>query len=88
MNTPEKLRMAHALEALGVDIIEAGFAIASPGDFAAISSICQEIRGPRIASLARARSEDIGRGRALWKGQTGRAFTSSSPAQTFTWSTS
>jgi 2-isopropylmalate synthase len=59
MNTPEKLRMAHALEALGVDIIEAGFAIASPGDFAAISSICREVRGPRIASLARARSEDI-----------------------------
>ena len=59
MNTPEKLRMAHALEALGVDIIEAGFAIASPGDFAAISSICHEVRGPRIASLARARSEDI-----------------------------
>ena len=59
MTTPEKLRMAHALEALGVDIIEAGFAIASPGDFAAISSICREVRGPRIASLARARSEDI-----------------------------
>src|ERR1700677_5299895 len=59
MTTPEKLRMAHALEALGVDIIEAGFAIASPGDFAAISSICSEVRGPRIASLARARSEDI-----------------------------
>ena len=59
MNTPEKLRMAHALEALGVDIIEAGFAIASPGDFEAISSICAEVRGPRIASLARARSEDI-----------------------------
>jgi isopropylmalate/homocitrate/citramalate synthase len=59
MTTPEKLRMAHALEALGVDIIEAGFAIASPGDFAAINSICREVRGPRIASLARARSEDI-----------------------------
>src|ERR1700733_7563715 len=59
MNTEEKLRMAHALEALGVDIIEAGFAIASTGDFAAISSICSEVRGPRIASLARARSEDI-----------------------------
>ena len=40
MTIPEKLRMAHALEALGVDIVEAGFAIASPGDFAAISSIC------------------------------------------------
>jgi 2-isopropylmalate synthase len=59
MTTPEKLRMAHAIEALGVDIVEAGFAIASPGDFAAISSICREVRGPRIASLARARNEDI-----------------------------
>jgi 2-isopropylmalate synthase len=59
MTTPEKLRMAHALEALGVDIVEAGFAIASPGDFAAISSICHEVRGPRIASLARTRREDI-----------------------------
>src|ERR1700677_4798366 len=59
MTTPEKLRMAHALEGLGVDILEAGFAIASPGDFAAISSVCREVRGPRIASLARARSEDI-----------------------------
>src|ERR1700723_1068479 len=59
MNTPEKLRMAHALEALGVDIIGNGFAIASPGDFAAFRSICQEIRSPRIASLARARTDDI-----------------------------
>src|SRR6202167_5048397 len=59
MTIPEKLRMAHALEALGVDIIEAGFAIASPGDFVAISSICREVRGPRIASLARTRREDI-----------------------------
>ena len=59
MTTPEKLRMAHALTALGVDIIEAGFAIASPGDFDAIRSVCQEVRGPRIASLARARAEDI-----------------------------
>jgi 2-isopropylmalate synthase len=59
MTTPEKLRMAHALAALGVDFIEAGFAIASPGDFAAIRSVCHEIRGPRIASLARARVDDI-----------------------------
>src|ERR1700689_251280 len=59
MTTPEKLRMAHALEALGVDNIEAGFAKASPGDFTAISSIWGEIRGPRIASLARTRREDI-----------------------------
>jgi 2-isopropylmalate synthase len=59
MTTPEKLRMAHALEALGVDIIEAGFAIASPGDFEAIGEVCREVRGPRIASLARTRKEDI-----------------------------
>jgi 2-isopropylmalate synthase len=59
MTMPEKLSMAHALEELGVDIVEAGFAIASPGDFASISAICREVRGPRIASLARARSEDI-----------------------------
>src|SRR6202451_2159466 len=59
MSTPEKLRMAHALEELGVDVLEAGFAIASPGDFAAISSICGEIRGPRLASLARTRRDAI-----------------------------
>ena len=59
MSTLEKLRMAHALEALGVDIVEAGFAIASPGDFDAIRTISREVRGPRITSLARARSEDI-----------------------------
>ena len=51
--------MAHALEDLGVDIIEAGFAMASEGDFAAIATITQAIRKPRIASLARAKTEDI-----------------------------
>jgi 2-isopropylmalate synthase len=59
MTTQEKLTMAHALEDLGVDIIEAGFAMASEGDFAAISTITQAIRKPRIASLARAKKEDI-----------------------------
>jgi 2-isopropylmalate synthase len=59
MTTPEKLRMAHALEDLGVDLIEAGFAIASPGDSAAIQAVCREVRGPRITSLARARKDDI-----------------------------
>src|ERR1700723_2860976 len=59
MTTPEKLTMAHALEELGVDIIEAGFDIASEGDFAAISTIPRAIRKPRIASLARAKKEDI-----------------------------
>ena len=59
MTTQEKLTMAHALEDLGVDIIEAGFAMASEGDFAAIATITQAIHKPRIASLARARTEDI-----------------------------
>jgi 2-isopropylmalate synthase len=59
MTTQEKLTMAHALEDLGVDIIEGGFAMASEGDFAAIATITQAIRKPRIASLARAKTEDI-----------------------------
>jgi 2-isopropylmalate synthase len=59
MTTQEKLTMAHALEDLGVDIIEAGFAMASEGDFAAIATITQAVRKPRIASLARAKAEDI-----------------------------
>src|SRR6202453_1343205 len=59
MTTQEKLTMAHALEDLGVDIIEAGFAMASEGDFAAIATIPQAIRRPRIASLARAKKENI-----------------------------
>ena len=59
MTTQEKLTMAHALEDLGVDIVEAGFAMASEGDFAAIATITQAIHKPRIASLARAKKEDI-----------------------------
>ena len=66
MNVQEKLRMAHALDALGVDVVEAGFAAASEGDFRAIEKIGQEIRRPVIASMARARREDIeAAGRAL-----------------------
>ncbi len=59
MTTQEKLSMAHALEDLGIDVLEAGFAMASEGDFAAIATITQAIRAPRITSLARAKSEDI-----------------------------
>jgi 2-isopropylmalate synthase len=64
MTQHEKLTMAHALEDLGVDILEAGFAIASDGDFAAIDAISKEIRRPLITSLARARREDIERAAA------------------------
>ncbi len=59
MTIQEKLRMAHALGELGVDVLEGGFAIASEGDFNAIGAISREVRGPSIASLARARKEDI-----------------------------
>jgi 2-isopropylmalate synthase len=59
MHHAEKLRFAHQLARLGVDIIEAGFAIASHGDFASVQAIAKEVRGPRIASLARCKREDI-----------------------------
>ena len=61
MNLAEKLRMAHQLRKLGVDIIEAGFPIASEGDYEAVRAVAGEIRDVRIAALARARSEDIER---------------------------
>jgi 2-isopropylmalate synthase len=59
MHPAEKLRMAHQLAALGVDILEAGFAIASKGDSDSIREIARSVSGPRIASLARCRREDI-----------------------------
>jgi len=61
MNIDEKLRVAHALAGLGVDIIEAGFPIASPGDFEAVHRIATEVHGPKIAGLARAATKDIER---------------------------
>lgn len=59
MHHDEKLRMAHQLAALGVDVLEAGFAIASDGDFKAVHAIAREVKGTRIASLARCKREDI-----------------------------
>lgn len=61
MNTAEKLQLAKQLARMGVDIIEAGFAIASPGDFEAIKTIAGEVEGPSICSLARAKEADIKR---------------------------
>jgi 2-isopropylmalate synthase len=61
MNVEEKLRMARQLERLQVDIIEAGFPIASEGDFEAVKRISAEIRGVTIAGLARAVPADIDR---------------------------
>ncbi len=61
MNVHEKLRMAHQLDRLGVDVIEAGFPIASDGDFEAVQSIAAAVRRPIIAGLARACAPDIER---------------------------
>lgn len=55
----EKLEVARQLARLGVDIIEAGFPIASPGDFESVRAIAREIKGPRICGLARASKKDI-----------------------------
>src|SRR5215510_7987702 len=61
MNLAEKLEIAHALKELGVDIIEAGFPIASPGDFESVQTIAQQVEGPIIAGLARCNPADIDR---------------------------
>jgi len=61
LNIQEKLDIARQLEKLGVDIIEAGFPISSPGDFEAVKLIAQEVHTPVICALARAKPDDIDR---------------------------
>src|SRR3954469_1890192 len=61
LNANEKLEIAQQLARLGVDVIEAGFPIASPGDFQAVQAIAREVQGPVIAGLARAHAADIER---------------------------
>ena len=61
LNIQEKLEIARQLERLGVDVIEAGFPISSPGDFEAVSLIAREVRTPIICGLARAHPDDIDR---------------------------
>ncbi len=61
MNIEEKLRIASQLEKLNVDVIEAGFPIASDGDFEAVKKIAKTIKGPEIAGLCRANIKDIDR---------------------------
>ena len=68
MNLEEKVVIAKQLARLGVDIIEAGFAYSSPGDFEAVRQIAQQVEGPTICSLARARPEDIDRAWEALKG--------------------
>ena len=59
LNAQEKLRIAKQLESLGVDIIEAGFAVASPGDFEAVKLIAENVNNSIVTSLARAVKKDI-----------------------------
>jgi 2-isopropylmalate synthase len=61
MNLGEKMEMARALADLGVDVIEAGFPIASPGDFESVRAIAREVQGPIICGLARCNPADIDR---------------------------
>src|SRR5438477_9843568 len=59
LNRQEKLEIAHQLARLGVDVIEAGFPITSPGDFESVQAISQEVEGPVICGLARTSKQDI-----------------------------
>lgn len=76
MNLSEKIKMARQLEFLGVDIIEAGFPIASEGDFEAVKAISAEIKNTKIAALARTTELDISRAaKALEKAKHSRIHT-------------
>jgi 2-isopropylmalate synthase len=59
LNKREKLEIAHALAQLGVDVIEAGFPISSPGDFDAVKGVAENVKGPVICGLARCVNKDI-----------------------------
>jgi 2-isopropylmalate synthase len=82
MNFEEKLQVAHLLDAMGVDIIEAGFPVASEGDFEAVSAIAERAKNAAVAGLARAIEGDIARcGQAVRKARRPRihTFVSTSP---------
>jgi 2-isopropylmalate synthase len=59
MNINEKIEIARQLAVLGVDVIEAGFPISSPGDFRSVSQVAKEVKGPAVCALARAIEKDI-----------------------------
>ncbi|MDM7322047.1 MAG: 2-isopropylmalate synthase, partial [Gammaproteobacteria bacterium] len=76
MTRDEKLRIARALERMRVDVIEAGFAAASPGDFEAIKAIAETIKDSTVCSLARANEKDIrAAGEAIRPAARGRIHT-------------
>ena len=76
MNKEEKIRVARQLEKMRVDVIEAGFAAASPGDFEAIQAISAAIKESTVCSLARANENDIRRaGEAIRPAKSSRIHT-------------
>lgn len=82
MNLEEKLQIAQLLEQMGVDVIEAGFPIASNGDFEAVQKVAQMVRNSRIAGLARASRKDIDRAAEALRGAAApriHTFISTSP---------
>lgn len=85
MTRDEKLRIARQLERLKVDVIEAGFAAASNGDFESIQTIARAIKDSTVCSLSRANDRDIARAAESLKGPTALAFTPSSPPVRCTW---
>src|SRR5262245_56778089 len=68
MNLAEKVRLARRLQSLGVDIIEAGFPIASDGDFAAVQAVAAECREVKVAALCRTAEEDVRRAAEALRG--------------------
>jgi 2-isopropylmalate synthase len=82
MNLEEKLQVAQILEEMGVDVIEAGFPIASKGDFEAVQAVAAKVKAARVAGLARATRRDIDRAAEALKGAAGpriHTFISTSP---------
>ena len=59
LNTPEKLEIAMALDEMGVDVIEAGFPISSPGDFRSVEEVCKVVKNATVCALSRAVQKDI-----------------------------
>ena len=76
MNLKEKLQVAECLEKLKVDVIEAGFAIASPGDFESVQAIARQVKDCTVASLARSTEKDID---IAWEARQGRRRPADSP---------
>lgn len=82
MTKDEKLRIAKQLEKMRVDVIEAGFAIASPGDFESVKAIAETVTESTVCSLSRALNADIDRaGEALRNAASGRIHTLLRPRQ-------